>query len=130
MDFLEIFGWGQKQINDLQYVGYSYLQQGKYEIAIQFFEALNILKPNHDYYLQILGALYLEIKKPKKALEYLDASLKITPNHLPTLLNKAKTFLSIGYKRQALILAKRLKTFDDPIISSQASAIILAHGEH
>lgn len=129
MDFLEIFGWEQTQLNDLQYVGYSYLKQGKYEIAIKFFEALNMLKPNHDYYLQILGALYLEAKKPKKALEYLDASLKITPNHLPTLLNKVKAFLSIGHKRQALILAKRLKTFNDPFISSQASAIILAYGE-
>jgi tetratricopeptide (TPR) repeat protein len=127
MDFLEILGWGEEQINDLRYVGYQYLKQGKYDIAIKFFEALTVLDPENLYDLQTLGALYLEIGKNVEALNYLDRSLKIKPNHFPSLLNRTKALFGLGYKKQGLALAQTLKTCPDKNISSQAEALILAY---
>lgn len=43
MNWLEILGWGQTEIEDLRYVAYSYIQQGIYDVALTFFDALTVL---------------------------------------------------------------------------------------
>ncbi len=53
-DWLSILGWGKEELEDLRFVGYSYVKQGKYDIATTFFEALCILDPESVYDVQTL----------------------------------------------------------------------------
>jgi regulator of sirC expression with transglutaminase-like and TPR domain len=69
INWLEKLGWKEEHIEDLRYTGYSYIRQGKYDIALPFFEALTILDPESVYDAQTLGAIYLEINEPAKALK-------------------------------------------------------------
>src|SRR5260221_12674088 len=95
INWLEVLDWGQDELEDLRFVGYSYLKQGKYDIALTFFEALTVLNPRNVYDLQTLGALYLQIGNNLMALNFIERSLKIDPNHLPTKLNRAKALFSL-----------------------------------
>lgn len=125
--WLEVLGWGKEQIEDLRFVGYSYLRQGKYDLALTFFEALVVLDPISAYDLQTLGALYLQMGNNLMALNFLERALKVDPNHLPTLLNRVKALFALGYKRQAMTQAKTLETSSESQIANQASALILAY---
>lgn len=121
-------GWNQDHIEDLRYVGYSYIRQGKYDIALPFFEALAVLQPNSAYDAQTLGALYLQLGKPKEAIVCFDKALKSESDHSPTLLNLTKALFMIGKKEEAIKLAKLLAKEDNPHIANVAKALILAFG--
>ena len=121
-------GWNSDQLDELRFAGYAYLRQGKYDIAINFFEALNVLDPDSAYDAQTLGALYLQTNQPAKALKFLDKALKLEADHGPTLLNLCKAFFMLGKKEEGLKLAHILKNETDPMISNTAKALILAHG--
>ncbi len=123
----EILGWDGEAIDDLRYLGYSYLKQGKYEIANSFFEALVTLSGQNTYDLQTLGALYLELGKNLQALNTIEQALKIEPNHAETLLNRAKALFALGYRRQAVAQAKALASNPSPTVANQASALLLAY---
>ena len=101
-DWMEVLGWGKEDLDDLRFVGYSYIRQGLYDIALQFFEALVVLNPSHAYDLQTLGALYLQKGNNLLALSWIERALKLDPHNLPTLLNRAKVLFALGYKKQAL----------------------------
>ena len=126
-NWLEVLGWSEEDLEDLRFVGYSYLKQGKYDIASTFFEALVILAPTSPYDLQTLGALYLQRGDHQMALTTIDKALKMAPQHGPTLLNRAKVLFALGYKKQALTQAKALQSHSDPQIASLASALIEGH---
>ena len=49
VNWLETLGWGEDELDDLRFVGYSYIKQGKYDTALTFFEALIVLSKNHSY---------------------------------------------------------------------------------
>lgn len=119
--------WNHEQIEDLRYTGYAYLRQGKYDIAISFFEALTVLDPESSYDAQTLGALYLQINHPAKALKWLDRALKVEADHGPTLLNLCKALFMLGKKEEGLKLANILKNEPNSMISNVAKALILAH---
>lgn len=123
----EILGWGTEELEDLRFVGYSYIRQGKYDIALTFFEALAVLDPQSSYDLQTLGALYLQQSNNLMALNYIEKAIKLDPGHLPTLLNRAKALFALGYKRQALAQAHILEKNPDLHIADQASALVLAY---
>jgi len=127
VNWLEVLGWGKEELDDLRFVGFSYIKQGKYEIAMTFFEALVILSPSNAYDLQTLGALYLQKNNNLMALNYIERALKIDPTHFPTLLNRTKALFALGYKNQAMAQAKKLLVSADQEIANQASALILAH---
>ena len=127
VNWLEVLGWKDEELEDLRFVGYSYLKQGKYDIAITFFEALVVLAPESLYDLQTLGALFLQQGNNLAALNYIERALQIDPHHMPTLLNRTKALFSLGYKRQALLQAKNLEHSSDTSIANQASALILAY---
>src|SRR5580698_5821008 len=101
VDWLSILGWGKDELEDLRFVGFSYIKQGKYDIATTFFEALVIFAPDSIYDLQTLGALYLQRGNNLMALNYIEKALKLDPTHLPTLLNRTKALFALGYKKQA-----------------------------
>lgn len=130
LNWQEILGWGHEEINDLRYVAYSYIQQGIYDVALTFFDALAVLTPPTSYDLQTMGALHLQLGHGIKALDFLDRALKKEPHHFPTQLNRAKALFMLGYNRQGLIQAQTLAHCPDPQIVSQATALLLAHSSH
>jgi len=127
IDWLKKLGWTQDQLEDLRNAGYAYIRQGKYEIALPFFEALTLLEPESAYDAQTLGAIYLQINNPVKALKCFDKALKIEADHAPTLLNVTKALFMIGKKEEALKLAAILSNEKDRAISDVARALILAY---
>lgn len=127
VNWLEVLDWNEEQLEDLRFVGYAYLKQGKYDIALTFFEALVVLSPGNAYDLQTLGALHLQLNNNLMALNYIERSLKIEPDHLPTKLNRAKALFGLGYKRQGEREAQMLTTADDSKIADGASALLLAY---
>lgn len=127
INWSEQLGWGQEHIEELRYIGFSYVRQGKYDIALPFFEALQVLDPSNLYDLQTLGAIHIQLNQPIKALPYFDRALKIESRHIPTLLNLTKAFFMLGKKAEGLHLANMLKSEKDPAISSMAKALIMAY---
>lgn len=127
VNWLEVLDWSGDELEDLRFVGYSYLKQGKYDIALTFFEALAVLNPDNAYDLQTLGALHLQQSNNLQALNYIERSLKLEPDHLPTRLNRAKALFALGYKRQATREAEELSKSETPDIAGQASALLLAY---
>ena len=126
-NWLDVLGWQTKDLEDLRFVGYSYLKQGHYTMALTFFEALVILSEEHLYDLQTLGALYLQTNNNLMALNYLEKAAKQDSSHGPTLLNRSKALLALGYKKQGLMQAKHLESHPDSSIATQAAALSLAY---
>lgn len=127
IDWRKSLGWNEEQLEDLRLVGFAYIRQGKYEIALPIFEALCVLDPESAYDAQTLGALYLQLGNPSKALKSFDRALKLEADHAPTLLNLAKAFFMLGKKDEGLKLANILKNELDPAISNTAKALLLAY---
>jgi tetratricopeptide (TPR) repeat protein len=127
IDWLKTLGWTEDQLEDLRYVGFAYIRQGKYEIAVPIFEALCVLDKENAYDAQTLGALHLQLGNPNKALKYFDRALKIDADHAPTLLNLTKTFFMLGKKQEGLKLANILQNEPNPFIANTAKALILAY---
>lgn len=126
--WIEVLGWDHEQLEDMRYLAYAYIRQGKYDIAVQFFEALTALDPESSYDAQTLGALYLQINAPAKALKFFDKALMLEADHAPTLLNLTKALFMLGKKDEGLKLANILKKELDPAISNVAKALIMAYG--
>jgi tetratricopeptide (TPR) repeat protein len=127
IEWMSLLGWSREELDDLRFVGYAYIKQGKYDIATTFFEALVVLSPESIYDLQTLGALYLQKGNNLMALNYIEKAVRLDPNHLPTLLNKTKALFALGYKRQALSQAKTLEKCNHEQIANQAQALIMAY---
>jgi predicted Zn-dependent protease len=127
INWLEVLDWSGEELEDLRFVGYSYLKQGKYDIALTFFEALAVLNPGNAYDLQTLGAIHLQQNNNLQALNYIERSLKLEPDHLPTKLNRAKALLALGYKRQGVREAEELSKSENSEIADQASALLMAY---
>ncbi len=123
----DILGWDMDAIEDLRYLGYAYLRQGKYEIARSFFEVLITFSNQNAYDFQTLGAIYLEIGKNLQALNAIEQALKLEPHHAETLINRAKALFALGYRRQALAQANSLLKDENVPIANQASALLLAY---
>ncbi len=127
VEWLSILGWGTEELDDLRFVGYSYIKQGKYDTATAFFEALVVLEPASVYDLQTLGALYLQRGNNLMALNYIEKALKLDPAHTPTLLNRTKALFALGYKKQAIAQARTLEKSPEEPIASAAQALIIAY---
>ena len=127
INWMNSLGWNQDQLEDLRNAGYAYIRQGKYEIALPFYEALLVLDPESSYDAQTVGAIYLQMNDPAKALKYFDRALKLSSDHSPTLLNVTKALFMLGKKEEGLKLALILKNEKNPAISNVAKALILAY---
>lgn len=127
MDWKSFLEFSDDSIDDVRLVGYSYIKQGCYDIAIDFFNALIVLNPENIYDLQTLGALYLEKGRYIDALEFLDKALKINPQNDFAMLNRVKSLFSLGYRREALSSANELIKRPNRTVASQANALIKAY---
>lgn len=127
IDWRKTLGWTDEQLEDLRYIGYAYIKQGKYEIALPFFEALCVLDSESAYDAQTLGALYLQLNNPAKALKFFDRALKMEADHAPTLLNLTKALFMLGKKEEGLKLANILANEPNQVIANTAKALILAY---
>ncbi|NGX52976.1 MAG: hypothetical protein KR126chlam5_01283 [Candidatus Anoxychlamydiales bacterium] len=127
MDWQNYLELSADSIEDLRSVGYLYVKQGCFDIALDFFNALLVLNPGNSYDESMIGALYLEKGKYLEALEHLDEVLKIDPNNYLVLLNKAKTLFSLGYRTEAIAITKMISNCPDKKLSSQASALMEAY---
>lgn len=128
VNWRQVLGWNDDQLEDLRLAGYSYIRQGKYDVALPFFEGLVALDPNSVYDVQTLGALYLQLNYPDKALKTLDKALKLDTDHTPTLLNFTKALFMVGRRKEAIKLAEILSREPDSHISNMAKALLLAYG--
>lgn len=127
INWRESLGWSEEILEEMRSTGYAYIRQGKYDIALPFFEALCVLDPESAYDAQTLGAIYLQMNNPAKALKCFDKALKIDADHAPTLLNLTKALFMLGKKDEALKLANILKNEPNLAISNMAKALILAY---
>jgi len=127
INWREKLDWSQENSDELRLAAYAYIRQGKYDIAIDFFEALAILEPESAYDAQTLGALYVQLGNPTKALKCFDRALKLDADHAPTLLNLSKALFMLGKIEEGLKLASMLKSENDPSISNIAKALLLAY---
>lgn len=127
IDWLKRLNWTEEHLDDLRVAGYAYIRQGKYDIALPFFEALAVLDPNSAYDAQTLGAIYLQINQPMKALKAFDKALKLEADHAPTLLNVTKALFMLGRKEEGLKLAHILRKERNVQIANTASALIMAY---
>ena len=127
INWIDLLGWSEKEIEDIRFVGYAYIKQGHYEQALKCFQVLAILPEKTVYDLQTLGAIYLQLGNNLSALNYLEKSLAINPSHEPTLLNRVKALFLLGYKKQATLQASKLEKSSNPYIADQARALSLAY---
>ncbi|MEL7431798.1 MAG: type III secretion chaperone [Chlamydiota bacterium] len=127
MNWQKILHWSKEELEDLRYVGYSYLQQGSYEIALTIFQALIVVPPTLAYDLQTIGALYLQTNNNAEALHHLERALSMVPDHYPSLLNRAKALYALGHKRQAYLQSKELENCVDPHIAKKAAALAISY---
>jgi len=75
-DWLQTLGWDSSHTAEIRHAAYAYIRQGKYDIALPFFEALVVLEPHSTYDWQMLGALYVEVNQPEKAIKAFDKALQ------------------------------------------------------
>ena len=127
INWREKLSWKEENSEELRLAAYAYIRQGKYDIAIDFFEALTVLEPDSAYDAQTLGALYVQLGNPNKALKCFDRALKLEADHAPTLLNLTKALFMLGKKEEGLRLATILRNESDPAISNVDKALILAY---
>ncbi|MEM8727171.1 MAG: type III secretion chaperone [Chlamydiota bacterium] len=127
INWIELLGWSERQIEDIRFAGYSFIKQGQYEHALKFFEVLTILPDKDVYDFQTLGGIYLQLGNNLSALNFLEKALAMDPAHEPTLLNRTKALFLLGYKKQALTQASKLERSSSPLIADQARALTLAY---
>lgn len=120
-------GWSQQHLEELRSAGYAYIRQGKYDIALSFFEALTVLGSKEAYDYQTLGALFVELNQPSRAVRFLDRALKMEADHTPTLLNLTKAFFMLGKRDEALRLCNILKNDPHPQVANIAQAMLIAY---
>jgi predicted Zn-dependent protease len=127
VNWREILGWTNDQLEELRFSGFSFLREGHYQKALLFFQALVILDPENAYDAQTLGAIHLQMGDGPKALQILDKALRLEPGHEPSLLNKAKALLISNQRRAAIELAFQLERSLDPAIAGDASALVFSY---
>lgn len=123
----EILGWSPDLIQGLRCSGYSYMKEGKYDLACVYFEGLVAIDGSNLYDLRMLGGIHLYLGNSKKALVLFNQALQIDPYHYPTLLNRAKALFLLGERKEAIAAVRPLQRCPDKEIANDAQALLLAY---
>jgi tetratricopeptide (TPR) repeat protein len=81
---------------DLFFRGNNAYQQGRYEEAIEYFDRVLIIDPNHVGALIINGLALDSLGRSEEAIEYYDTALDIDPNYVDALYNIGLALDSLG----------------------------------
>ncbi len=81
---------------DLFFRGNNAYQQGRYEEAIEYFDRVLAIDPNHIGALIIKGLAFDRLARSEEAIEYFDRVLAIDPNHIGALLSKGLALDRLG----------------------------------
>lgn len=127
VNWREILGWGDEQLEELRFAGFSFLREGLYPKALLFFEALVVLDPKSAYDHQTLGALYLQMENGPKAIATLEKAIELDSSHEPSLLNLSKALLMSHRIQEAMEIIERLSKSEDPTIANDAAALTFAY---
>ena len=74
--------------DDLFFRGNNVYEQDRYEEAIEYFDRVLAIDPNHVGALIIKGLALDRLARSEEAIEYFDTALAIDPNHVGALLSK------------------------------------------
>jgi tetratricopeptide (TPR) repeat protein len=127
VNWSDVLGWGPTHLQELRFSGYTYLKEGKFDIARIFFEALVVVDPKNPFDLRMLGAIFLLLGDSSKALNFLDQSLTLEPTHFGARLNKAKALLYLGKIPEGLKAAGELVNCQEIDVANDAQALLLAY---
>ncbi len=127
VNWKEILGWTDEQIRDLRFAGYSYLRQGKLSTAKTFFEALTIIDPASVYDMRTLGSIHFLAGDAKASLLCFDKALALAPTDELLRLNRGKSLLFLGQKKEGIALCRSLAASPHPDIANDAQALVLAY---
>lgn len=131
IEWMETLGWDESQIEDIRFLGYHYIRQGKYDIARVFFEGIiafvadRPLQSQLSYDFETLGAIYLQLGNNARALRYLERALRMDSKNTIAALNKVKALLALRRTESALVLARKLTKSKDNIVRDRAEALIM-----
>jgi len=126
-NWMETLQWTPAHAEEIRHAAFSYIRQGKYDIALPLFEALVLLEQQNAYDFQTLGAIYVQLNQPQKAIQHLEKALQFDEEHGPTLLNLMKAFFMSGKIEDGKRLANILKNDTNPYISGTATALLLCY---
>ena len=132
VDWVKKLGWDFNHLEDIIFVGYHYIRQGRYQIAQAFFEGLVAMNADQPlaqqlaYDYETLGALYLQLGDYARSLRYLERAHRMQPENGRVLLNKVKALVALKRVMEGLALAHALTNSKDPILRDRAQAIILS----
>ncbi|MCI5052930.1 MAG: type III secretion chaperone [Simkaniaceae bacterium] len=121
----EILGWDEEQLKDLRYAGYSYVRNGRYEIARKFFESLFVIDPSSVYDARTLGAIYLQIGEYDLSLKLLNHAKELDDTNDMARNNRSRALFHTGNKEEALKLAHDLAKSQDAIVAQRAEALLI-----
>lgn len=131
IEWLETLGWDETQVEDIRFLGYHYIRQGKYDIARVFFEGIvafvadQPLEKQLAYDFETLGAIYLQLGNNARSLRYLERALRMDAKNSLAALNKVKALLALGRVEAALSLARKLMKNKDNMIRDRAEALVM-----
>jgi Tfp pilus assembly protein PilF len=81
--------------------GYVFMQQQKYEEALERFRAADGANPGNATVYNMMGLCYLSMEQPEKALEQFDVALELIPGFTDARNNRGTTYLALGQYRMA-----------------------------
>ena len=84
------------EINELSTIGTSFLQQGKFHDALEYFDKILVIAPNDVITLGNKGAALTQLNRYEEALVEYDKALEIDPRNTSILNNKAATLFNLG----------------------------------
>ncbi len=127
-NWCDVLGFQETHLDEIRYIAWTYLKEGKLEEAKRFFEGLIVLEPSNGYNWRTLGAIFLLQGDYNKAIEHCKKSLELEPNEESVQLNLAKAMLYLGQRDAGLDIAKKLSQGTNRI-ADDAGALVLAYGQ-
>ncbi|MCT4661022.1 MAG: tetratricopeptide repeat protein [Tissierellales bacterium] len=99
-------------------LGLAHRQLGEFQVAIEKFERVLMLKPHQIDAINELGLCYVSLNQNLEAIEQFDKILQTEPNNAEILCNRGVAYLQMGENRRARADFEQASEIapDDPIV--------------